>query len=445
MTILPIQQIILSMMFVFLIIGICTGHTLCFVLGGLSICAGYYGWGAPSLSVVMTKIYDSANNYTLVAIPMFVLMANFLTYSKVADGLFESVRYLFGPFKGGLGIAVILVSTIFAATTCIVGASVVTMGLLATPILLKHKYDPALTCGLICGGGSLGILIPPSIMLVTMASYAQLSVGKLFLAAILPGLCLSVGYIIWTIVATRLHPDWGPAMTPEELAEMPFKKRVMGSLINMIPPVILIVGVLGTIFSGTATPTEASGVGALVALIMAAFYKQLNWNMLWNSLIDTMKTTSMVFILLFGANAFTGIFLGLGGDDFVMHIVKSVGMTKWVAYVFLCVLVFILGCFLDWSGIVMICFPIFLPIMDMFKFDRLWLVSSMAVLLQTCFMTPPFGFALFYIKGILPKSSGITMGMVYKGVVPFILIICVVVALCVFCPHILMYLPTHYG
>lgn len=183
----------------------------------------------------MTKIYDQMQSYSMVAIPMFVLMANFLTHSKVADGLFESIRYLLGPLKGGLGLAVILVSTVFAATTGIVGASVVTMGMLSLPVLLRSGYKPSLACGMVCAGGSLGILIPPSIMLVSMGSYAEVSVGKIFFAAMVPGLSLSLGYIIYLMVVCHIHPDWGPAMSPEELAEMPLKKRITGSLINLDP------------------------------------------------------------------------------------------------------------------------------------------------------------------------------------------------------------------
>lgn len=438
-----VVEIILIGMFVVLILGIMTGHPLAFVLGGIGVLAGYIGWGDSAFSIVLTKIYDSMNSYNMVAIPMFVLMANFLTYSKVADGLFNSIRYLLGPLKGGLGLAVIAVATVFAATTGIVGASVVTMGMLATPILLKHGYKPELAVGSVCAGGSLGILIPPSIMLVTMGAYSNVSVGKIFLAAIIPGLLLSLCYMIYLAVVCRIHPEWGPAMSQEELDEMPFAERVKGSLVNLIPPVLLIVGVLGSIFTGTATPTEASGIGALVALIMAVFYKQFSFNMLYTSLIETMKTSAMVFIILFGANAFTGIFIGMNGDQMIVDFVASVGMGKWSAFAMMCVIVFVLGMFLDWLGIVMLVFPIFLPIMDLFGFDRLWLVAVTAVLLQTCFLTPPFGFALFYIKGIVPQ--GVTTSMIYRGVVPFIIIIVVVTVLVTVFPQIVLWLPSISG
>ena len=435
-----IKVVLIGLLFGLMVVGLVLGQELAFVLGGAGVLIGAIAMGDSGITIAMTKIYDQMQSYSMVAIPMFVLMANFLTHSKVADGLFESVRYLFGPVKGGLGLAVILVSTVFAATTGIVGASVVTMGMLSLPILLRSGYKPSLACGMVCAGGSLGILIPPSIMLVSMGSYAEVSVGKIFFAAIIPGLSLSLGYIIYIMIVTRIHPDWGPAMSEAELAEMPLKKRITGSLVNLIPPLILIFAVLGSIFGGIATPTEAAGVGALFALILAICYKQFSLKMLYESLIDTAKTTAMVFIILFGAAAFTGVFMSLDGDQIISNWVLGMGIGKWGAFAIMMVIVFILGMFIDWLGIVMIVFPIFLPIMDQFGFDRLWLGAITAVLLQTCFMTPPFGFALFYVKGILPDT--VKIQEVYKGVIPFILIIIIVTVLCAVFPQLVTWLPT---
>lgn len=428
--------ILICLMFGLMIVGLALGQELAFVLGGAGVIIGWIAWGDPGVSIAMTKVYDQMQSYSMVAIPMFVLMANFLTHSKVADGLFTSIRYLFGPLKGGLGLAVIVVSTVFAATTGIVGASVVTMGMLSIPVLLKSGYKPSLACGMVCAGGSLGILIPPSIMLVSMGSYAEISVGKLFFATIIPGLLLSLCYIIYVMTVCHIHPDWGPAMSTEELQEMPLRKRISGSLINLIPPLLLIIAVLGSIFSGIATPTEAAGVGAFFALILAVFYKQFNWKMMKDSLLDTAKTTSMVFIILFGASAFTGVFLSLDGDQIIANWVMNMGISKWGVFAIMMAIVFVLGMFIDWLGIVMIVFPIFLPIMDLFGFNRLWLVAITAVMLQTCFMTPPFGFALFYIKGIVPKS--VKISEIYRGVIPIIIM---VVILCIACPSIITWLP----
>ena len=431
--------VMIGLLFGLMIVGLVLGQELAFVLGGAGVIVGWIAWGDAGVTIAMTKVYDQMQSYSMVAIPMFVLMANFLTHSKVADGLFESIRYLFGPLKGGLGLAVIVVSTVFAATTGIVGASVVTMGMLSIPILLRSGYKPSLACGMVCAGGSLGILIPPSSMLVSMGSYAEVSVGKIFFAAIVPGLLLSLCYIIYVMIICHIHPDYGPAMSEQELAEMPLKQRITGSLINLVPPLILIFGVLGSIFGGFATPTEAAGVGALFSLILAIFYKQFNMKMLMDSLIDTAKTTAMVFIILFGAAAFTGVFMSLDGDQIIANWVMGMGIGKWGAFAIMMTIVFIMGMFIDWLGIVMIVFPIFLPIMDMFGFDRLWLVAVTAVMLQTCFMTPPFGFALFYVKGILPDDVKITE--VYRGVIPFILIIVFVTVLCTVFPGVVTWLP----
>lgn len=431
--------IMIASLFALMVIGLVLGQELAFVLGGAGVIIGFLAWGDSGLTIAMTKVYDQMQSYSMVAIPMFVLMANFLTHSKVADGLFLSIRYLLGPVKGGLGLAVILVSTVFAATTGIVGASVVTMGMLSIPVLLKCGYKPSLACGMVCAGGSLGILIPPSIMLVSMGSYAEVSVGKIFFAAIVPGLLLSLCYCVYVFVICQLHPEYGPAMSAEELAAMPLKERVTGSLVNLIPPLILIVGVLGSIFGGIATPTEAAGVGALFSLILAICYKQFSLQMLYDSIMDTAKTCAMVFMILFGAAAFTGIFMSLDGDQIIANAVMGMGIGKWGAFAIMMLIVFFMGMFIDWLGIVMIVFPIFLPIMDMYGFDRLWIVAVTAVMLQTCFMTPPFGFALFYVKGILPDS--VKISEVYKGVIPFIAIVIAVVVLITVFPGIIYWLP----
>ncbi len=422
-------------MFVFLIGGLLTGHPLAFVLGGIGSVIGIIGWGPSIFDIIVTRMYDTMTNYGLVAIPLFVLMANFLMYSEIADGLFESVRYLFGGVRGGLAVAVILVSTVFAATTGIVGASVISMGLLGIPVLLRYGYDKQLTVGVVCAGGSLGILIPPSIMLVIMATYAQLSVGQLFLAAIPPGLLLSLAYTIYILVMCHLHPEWGPAMSKEEIAAVPKSVVIQKTLVNLVPPMLLILGVLGSIFMGVTTPTEASGVGAFLAFLLTLLYRKFNLEMLHKCVTETAKTTAMCFVILYGANAFTSVFMGLGGDTMVVKLVKALGLGKWGAFFLMLAIVFVLGCFIDWIGIVMIVFPIFLPLLSSYGFSKLYIAGISAVLLQTCFLTPPFGYALFYAKSIVPPH--VTIKDIYKGIIPFVLIICGVTALCVIFPKII--------
>ena len=430
---------IAAIMGILLLVFIFSGYYLFAALGGVAILSGLAFWGPGVFQTVYFSIFKYCKDYNLLAVPLFVLMGQLLNQSGVAGRLFDNLSVALGRQRGGMAIAATLIAILFAATTGIVGASVVTMGMLSVPVLLKCGYKPSLACGMVCAGGSLGILIPPSIMLVSMGSYANVSVGKIFFAAIVPGLVLSLFYMIYVFVICHIHPDYGPAMTTEELAAMPLSERITGSLINLIPPVILIVGVLGSIFTGWATPTEAAGVGALFSLILAIFYKQFSFKMLYDSLIDTAKTSAMVFIILFGASAFTGIFMSLDGDQLIATWISSVGIGKWGAFAIMMAIVFVMGMFLDWLGIVMIVFPIFLPIMDMFGFDRLWIVAVTAVMLQTCFMTPPFGFALFYIKGIVPPS--VKIQEIYRGVIPFILIIIAVVILVTVFPQVVYFLP----
>ena len=391
------------------------------------------------LSVIHNSLFDGLNLFPLLAIPCFVVAGTLMEFGNITQQIVDVVKQLVGRVYGGLGITTILACTFFAAISGSGPGTVAAVGTILVPAMVRNGYSKDYASAAASSGGTIGILIPPSIMLVSMGSYANVSVGKIFFAAIVPGLVLSLFYMIYVFVICHIHPDYGPAMTTEELAAMPLRERITGSLVNLIPPVILIVGVLGSIFTGWATPTEAAGVGALFSLILAIFYKQFSWKMLYDSLIDTAKTSAMVFIILFGASAFTGIFMSLDGDQLIATWISSVGIGKWGAFAIMMAIVFFMGMFLDWLGIVMIVFPIFLPIMDMFGFDRLWIVAVTAVMLQTCFMTPPFGFALFYIKGIVPPS--VKIQEIYRGVIPFILIIIAVVILVTVFPQVVYFLP----
>ena len=435
-----VSATLLLVMFIALLVGLILGTPLAYVLGGVAVIIGFTGWGTSAFKIIMSQTFGVMSNYTLIAIPMFVLMANFLTYSGVADGLFEAVRKLFGGTRGGLAVAVMVVSTVFAATTGVVGASVLTMGLLALPVLSKYNYDHGLAAGTICAGGSLGILIPPSIMLVTMASLAQVSVSKLLLCAFVPGVLLAIVYIVYILVDCKIHPEKGPAMSKEEVAAMDKGRLFRDVLVNLIPPLLLIVGVLGTIFLGVATPTEASACGAALALILTIFYKNFSWKMVHDSVIGCLKTSAMCFFIMIAANSFCAIFFALGGDTMIENFVASVGIGKWGAFIFMMALIFFMGMFIDWIGIVAIIVPIFLPILTNMGFENtLWLCTCIAVIMQTCFMTPPFGFALFYVKALLP--DGYSMMEVYKGVIPFILAVLVVTVLVVLFPDLCMWLP----
>jgi tripartite ATP-independent transporter DctM subunit len=433
-------ELLTLLMFVGLLVGLFLGHPLAFVLGGLAVIFGFLGWGLESYGMFMNRIYGIMDNYILIAIPLFIFMAQILDQSGVAESLFDAMRYLFGPVKGGIAVAVVVVSTLFGACTGIIGASVVTMGLLALPVMLKYGYDKRLSSGCICAGGTLGILIPPSIMLIVMGNQANLSVGKLFAGAIIPGLILAGLYIVYILFRCYTHPQAGPPLSPEDRAEVSAKKLILMVLKSLVPPMILILGVLGSIFTGIATPTEASGVGALLALILTVSYGRFTWRGLYSAVIQTAKTTSMVIVILLGATCFTGIFLGLGGGDVVEEFILGIGLGKWGTFVVMMVICFILGMFIDWIGIVMITFPIFLPIATQLGFDKVWFVVTIAVMLQDSFLTPPFGYALFYLKGVAPPEVSTTD--IYWGAFPFWRLMELGLIIVVLFPATITWLPT---
>jgi tripartite ATP-independent transporter DctM subunit len=426
-------------MFVALVIFFFMGHPLAFVLGGVGVMFGFLFIGPQFFGVFMDRIYATMDNFVLVAITLFILMGNFLTMSGVADGLFKALRVLLGPIRGGVGIAVIGVCIVFAACTGIVGASVVTMGLLAGPMLIRYGYQKELSMGIVAAGGSLGILIPPSIMLVMMADQGGLSAGKLLMAGALPGLVLSALYMVYIAIRCGLSPELGPPVPPQELTQIPVTKRVKDALRYALPPLGLIFLVLGAIFFGFATPTEAAGVGALAAFIMVIAYGKLTWRNFKDCLYQTSRTVTMVIMVIVGATCFTAVFLRLGGGTALVNAIIELGLGKWGTYIMIMVIFVILGCFIDWIGIVMITFPIFLPVAQQLGFDMLWFVAMLAINLQLSFLTPPFGYALFYLSGLGIKGVGLSE--IYRGVIPFLIIQVVGVTICSVFPEIVVWLP----
>ncbi len=426
-------------MFATLVVFLFLGHPLAFVLGGVGVVFGLLFIGPHFFGIFMDRIFGTMDNFVLVAITLFILMGNFLTISGVADNLFKSLRILLGPIRGGVGIAVIAVCIVFAACTGIIGASVVTMGLLAGPMLIRYGYQKELTTATIAAGGSLGLLIPPSIMMVMMADQASLSAGKLLMAGVVPGLTLGLLYMLYIAVRCGINPALGPPVPVDELALIPVKKRVTDTLRYAVPPVGLIVIVLGAIFFGIATPTEAAGVGAFAAFIMALAYRKLTWRSFADCLYQTSKTVTMVIMIIVGATCFTAIFLGLGGGKAIVDALLGLGLGKWGTYVLIMAIYVVLGCFIDWIGIVMITFPIFLPIAHELGFNMLWFVAMLAINLQISFLTPPFGYALFYIAGIGIK--GVRLAHIYRGIIPFLILQIIGIALCTIFPEIVLWLP----
>jgi len=385
------------------------------------------------------------NNYTLVAVPLFIFMAQLLDQSKVAEALFESLYVVLGGIKGGLGLAVVVVCTVFAATTGIIGASVVAMGLLATPALMNKGYQKEMASGIICASGTLGILIPPSIMMVVYAGLTGLketSVGNLFAGAIFPGLLLSGLYFSYIVLRCNINPKLGPPITREEASKYTPAQKWSMTLKSLLPPLGLILMVMGTILAGVATATEAAGMGALGAFLLALFNKAISWDVIRKSSMATLKTTAMVMMLFIGGTFFSTVFLSMGGGDVVADLFIGSGMNPWLALGIMMLIIFILGMFIDWAAILLVTVPIFMPIAMELGFDPLWFAILMCVNLQTSFLTPPFGYALFYFKGVAPPEYNIMH--IYKGIIPFVGIqILGLVVLALF-PGICTWLPSFF-
>jgi tripartite ATP-independent transporter DctM subunit len=410
-----------------LLIGLFLGHSLAFVFGGLAVIFGYIVWGPHVFNLFANRILDLMSNFTLVAIPMFILMANLLNSSGVAEKLFDAMRYLMGPIRGGIAIAVVIVSTLFAACTGVIAASIVTMGLLGLPVMLKYGYNKELACGSICAGGSIGILIPPSIMLIVMADQTGLSVGKLFIGSVVPGLTLSLLYIIYIAILCFFKPSLGPPMAKEQRAEISTPQLLKMMLISLFPPLFLILGVLGTIFTGVATPTEASAVGAFLALLLTIAYGRFSWEMVQEVAVSTGKTVAMVMFILVGASCFTGVYMGSGGGEAVSSFLIGLEFGRWGIFAAMMIIMFILGMFVDWIGIVYLTFPIFIPVIIELDFNPLWFVVISAVNLQASFLTPPFGYALFFMKGV--GEGHLKTEQIYRSVLPFVFFIFVAILL----------------
>ncbi len=432
-------EMIAISMFVVLVVFLFLGHPLAFVLGGVGVIYGYIFMGANFVPIVINRIYGVMDNFVLVAITLFILMGNFLTVSGVADGLFKSLRFLLGPIRGGLGLAVIWVCIVFAACTGIIGASVVTMGLLAGPLLIRYGYQKEMTMGMVAAGGSLGILIPPSIMLVIMGDQAAISVGRLLLGAVFPGVALGILYMIYIAIRCGLNPSLGPPVPPEEMVGISKKEVIIDSLKYALPPLGLIFTVLGSIFFGLATPTEAAGVGAFAAFILMVIYGKFSWDTFKDCLYQTAKATTMVLIIVIGASCFTAVFLGMGGGTALVDAMLGLGLGKWGTYFLMMFVLIILGMFIEWIGIVMIVFPIFLPVAKALGFDIVWFVIMMAVNLQMSFLSPPFGYALFYLSGLGIKD--VKLSHIYRGVIPFLIIQLIGLLIFTYWPALTLWLP----
>lgn len=402
------------------------GFPVAFTFGGIALIFGLIAEGPSLFEFMPYRIMSIMENTTLMAVPLFIFMGLVLQRTKLAEQLLEAMGRLFGGVRGGLAISTILVGALLAASTGVVGASVVAMGLISLPVMLGHGYRTELATGTICASGTLGQIIPPSIILIILGDVMGLPVGDLFKAAIVPGLVLIGLYVAYILVVAFLKPEVAPAM--ERDGSQSRSKEVVQALLAVIPPLALIIVVLGSIFAGVATPTESSALGGVGAIILALLYRQFSWRIIWDSARDTVKVTAMVFAILVGATAFSMVFSYTGGDYLLEEWMLALPGEKWGFLVLAMGIILVLGFFIDFVEISFIVVPILAPIAELLGINMLWFAILIAMNLQTSFLTPPFGFSLFYLKGVAPP--GVRTTQIYRGVVPFILIqIAVVIAL----------------
>jgi len=434
------------------------GYPVALTLAGVSLLFAGIGsllgvFDTSLLSALPNRLFGIMSNPTLVAVPLFILMGVLLERAKVADDLLENMTSLFGRRPGGLGISVMLVGAILAASTGIVGATVVTLGLITLPVMLRRGYDPRLACGTVCASGTLGQIIPPSIILVLLgdqlsAAYSQaqlaqgifapgtVSVGDLFMGALIPGLLLVGLYLVYLLFTAWRSPERVPGLSEAEMSERPGAMKVAGSL---LPPLALIVAVLGSIMGGIATPTEAAGVGAIGAALIAAAKGKLNLRVLMDAGKTTVRMTSMVFLIFIGASIFSLIFRGFGGDGLVHNALSSLPGGTMTAIFIVMLVMFLLGFILDFIEITFVVVPIVAPVLLMMGVDPIWLGIMIAINLQTSFLTPPFGFTLFYLRSVTPDT--VATSELYRGVMPYIGIQLLVLALVAYFPALATWLP----
>ena len=447
-------------MFVAVFVVLLSGFPVAFALSGTALGFAWLGmqldiFDSAFLNAMPNRMFGIMNNETLIAVPLFVFMGVMLERSRVAETLLVSIAALFGSLRGGLGVAVTLVGMLMAASTGIVGATVVTMGLLSLPTMLKSDYDPAFACGTICASGTLGQIIPPSIVLVLLgdvisSAYQQaqldmgifapetVSVGDLFAGALLPGLGLVFFYLIYIVVTAWLRPDIMPAVGNNYDKENQ-QGYYLDILKALLPPLMLIIAVLGSIMSGMATPTEAASVGAMGALLLAYVQSEFNLEKLRDVMRSTTQITSMVFMILIGAALFSLVFRGFEGDELVIELLSDLPGGKFGAVFIAMLVMFVLGFVLDFIEITFVVVPIIGPVLLAMGIDPVWLGIMIALNLQTSFLTPPFGFALFYLRGVAPAE--VTTAQIYKGVAPFILIQLLMLAILAYWPQLATWLP----
>jgi len=424
-----------------LIVGLFIGFPLAFVIGTIGLAVGFTKFGLPILNMLYSRAIDGVLfNYIFVAVPCFIFMGIMLERSGIGDQLFNAMYVWLGGLRGGLALVTMIIGTIMAATVAIIAASVTMLAVAALPPMIKRGYDKGLAAGTVAAGGCLGILIPPSVMLVLYGPMAQISVGKLFFAAFLPGFLLSGLYMLYIVLTSYINPAVAPAVPAQERA-MPLSKKISMLVTSLLPTAVLILAVLGVIFLGVAPPTDAAGAGALAATLLVIVYRKFSWKVLKETCIETLRVTGFINLIVIMAFCFVGVFIGIGGGDVTTRFILATPGGKWGAFVVIQLIVFILGFFMDWIGIVFLVVPIATPIAKALGFDAVWFAMMICINLQSSFLTPPFAYAIFIIRGTAPPELGISMSDIIRGVIPFVILILVGSALCIAFPQIITWLP----
>lgn len=431
---------VVLVMFGVAVIGIFLGYPFPFVVGGVAILIGLLTIGTPVFHLVHLKVYGMMYDYVLLAVPLFVFMGVMMEKSGASEKLYGGLYLWFGGLRGGLAIGTVLMGTILAACVGVIAASVTMIALIAIPSMLSRRYNKEIVCGSVCAGGTLGILIPPSIMLIIYGPMAQLSVGKLFFGAFVPGLLLSSLYVTYIAIRCLLKPELAPALPAEE-RRVPLTKKLYVVLTSLLPPVFIIMSVLGSIFFGIATATEAASLGCVATTILAIVYRNFNWGNLKDVLGRTIRFSIMALFIGYSSVMFTGVFIRLGGGEAVSTFLLAAPGGRWGTFAVIMFIIFILGFFIDWMGILFIMIPLITPVVVPLGFDPLWFAVMICINLQMSFMTPPFAYAIFYLRGLARPEWGIDIMHIIRGVIPYVILIMVGLGLCIIFPDIILWLP----
>ena len=432
------EAILVILMFLSMMVGIFSGAPIAFVLGTISLVFGVLGWGLDCFNIFGLRVWAVMSNFTLVAIPAFIFMGYILEGAGLSEDMYASMEKLFARIRGGLAIGTVIFSTLLATCTGIVASSVFIAGLLSLPPMFKRGYDKPMSMGAVAAGGTLGILIPPSIMLIFYAAESGISAGKLFMAAFGPGFLLAGLYILYIVVRCTINPSLAPSIPKSELPRFTFKD-IFFLIKGLLPVLGLVLCVLGAIIAGIATPTEAAGTGAFGAMLIALMHKKLTWELVSPSAIRTVQSMGMIMLLIITAGCFASIFTGLGGDEIVVSAIRGMGVGQ-TGVIILCIIILMLfGMFIDWAGILYICLPIFTPLVLQFDINPLWFALIVCTTLQTAWLTPPFGFSIFYVKTVVPDES---YSDIVKGCLPYFGMQLIGILLCVLFPSIILWLPS---